>query len=251
MPELTSRRIVSQVNPLTRAVVSLLFVLTATIVGSPELLGVFFALSVVSILFATSLGPIGLAARLIPFFVMGLGFLWMNLLFLRSGRLEAGAMAGLVLVLRALVFGGFSILFVTDLDHESFAASLVRFLRVPPRIVYATLIAFRLGPILAEDRRSIAVALASRGVPASRRPRDRVAAWARQATGLFVAALRRASRIAVAFEARGLDNGPRSYHTPPAFHFRDAVFVAVYLLLLLLLLALFQWSPWSGTFSSL
>lgn len=249
MPEISLRRTISDVNPLTRATVSLVFIITATIVGSPEILGAWLALSLAGVLAGTSLGPVTLAKRLIPFLLVGLGFLWMNLLFHRSGDIRAGLLTGLVLLLRAVVFGGYSIFFVTDLDHERFAASLVRFLRVPPRVVYATLIAFRLGPILAEERRSIAVALASRGVPASGHLTDRFAAWTRQATGLFVAALRRASRIAVAFEARGLDDGARSFRNPPGFHARDAAFLGFYLLLLLLSLAMMQWSSWTGGFS--
>jgi energy-coupling factor transport system permease protein len=241
----------SDVNPLTRAAVSLIYILTATIVASPELLGLWLLLALVSSVALTSRGLPGVAKGLIPFLIVGLGFLWMNLLFHRSGELQAGLLTGTVLVLRAMVFGAFSIFFVTDLDHETFAASLIRFLRVPPRIVYATLIAFRLGPVLTEERRSIALALSFRGVPASRRPLDRIRAWARQTIGLFVAALRRASRIAVAFEARGLDDGPRTFRRRPRFSFRDALFFGAYAALLIASVALIRWDLWEGGFSSL
>jgi energy-coupling factor transporter transmembrane protein EcfT len=89
---------------------------------------------------------------------------------------------------RALAFGGFSIFFVADLDHEQFAASMIRFVRVPPG-------------------------------------------------------------IAVAFEARGLDDGPRTFRTAPRFGVGDALFLSVYVLLLVGTLVLIDWEPWSGRFS--
>ncbi|MDA3947667.1 MAG: energy-coupling factor transporter transmembrane component T [Spirochaeta sp.] len=244
-----ARRLLQGVNPLTRAAVSLLFIITATAVGSPEILAVWLTVALLSSVALTTLGTRSLIKRLTPFLVVGLGFLWMNLLFHRSGDLGLGLRAGGILVLRALVFGGFSIFFVADLDHEQFAASMIRFARVPPRIVYATLIAFRLGPVLAEERRSIALSLALRGVPADRRLRSRIGAWARQSVGVFVAALRRASRIAVAFEARGLDDGPRTFRTVPRFGAGDALFLSVYVLLLAGTFVLIRWDPWSGGFS--
>ena len=214
-----------RVNPLIRAGVSLAFILAATVVGSWCLLAWWLATAVAGVLVCTSLRPALLLKRMVPFFLIGLGFLWMNLLFHRSGDVSVGLCAGMLLMLRALVFGGFSIFFVTDLDHELLAASLIRYLRAPPRVVYAALIAFRLGPVLAEDRRSIATALMHRSSHVPPRVRDKPALWAHQTVGLFVSAVRRASRIAVAFEARGLDDGPRSFRCPPCFHRRDLWFV--------------------------
>lgn len=238
----------ARVNPVTRAAASSAFLLVATFTSSIPLLALWCvcALAVVQVFTAITLRQ--LVRRIVPFAVFGLGFVWMNLLFHRSGDPAVGLRAGAVLFARALVFGSVSLLFVQEMDQQVLADSLIRFVHLPPRLVYSIVIAFRIGPILRQERAEIKLALRLRGIPQTKRLRDRVAAWTTELAAVFVAAIRRANRIAVALEARGLDNGARTYMDPPRLRTVDLVFAAIAAIVMAASLSLVRWESWGGGF---
>ena len=215
-----------KVNPITRAAASLIYLLVATFSSSIPLLGLWFICACIALLIFSSITPGRLLLRIAPFAIFGLGFIWINLLFHRGGDAAAGLRAGAVLFTRALVFGALSMLFVQDMNRQILADSLIRFVRLPPRLVYSILIAFRIGMILQDERREIKTAHRLRRCKRTGGLRGRFQAWSAELAALFVAAIRRANRIAVAFEARGLDNGPRTFMNPPRFGIADLVFLA-------------------------
>jgi energy-coupling factor transporter transmembrane protein EcfT len=198
------------------------------------------ALGIGLLLTASSLSPPVLLKRLLPFVLIGAGFLWANLLFHRSGNIGAGLRNGLMLFSRALVFGTYSLAFVQDMDPEAFAHALMRYLRAPAKLVYATLIAFRLGPEIREEQEVIKLALRLRGVPNGLRRAGMVL------FGTFIGAFRRAGRISIALEGRGLDAGSRSYRRVPPFRLRDALFVFAALAALILPMVFCGTSRWGG-----
>ncbi|MCG8479826.1 MAG: energy-coupling factor transporter transmembrane protein EcfT [Spirochaetales bacterium] len=238
----------SRVNPLTRAAVSVAYIVVATVGSSATLSALWLVAVCGATLGLTTISLRTLLVRMAPFAVVGLGFVWTNLFFHRSGEVAVGLRAGGALMLRALVFGGFSLFFVLDMDRETFAHSLIRFLHAPPRLVYAVIIAFRLLPILRAEFVTIRLALTLRGIPRTRRLVDRVGALKTVLSALFVASIRRAQRLAVSLEARGLDDGPRTFLTPPRLGRRDAIFATVAFICMVLSLRLVSWESWNGRF---
>lgn len=110
---------------------------------------------------------------------------------------------GLALGLRLLAIALAGLLALASTDPTDLADALVQQLRVSPRFTFGSLAALRLVPILADESQTIALARRARGVDAGRSP----VAWVRIVAGallaLLVAAVRRATRLAVAIEARG------------------------------------------------
>ncbi len=238
----------ARVNPLTRAAVSVAYIIVATIGSSAALSALWLVTVSGATLGLTTISPRRLLIRMVPFAVVGLGFVWMNLFFHRSGDVAVGLRAGGELMLRALVFGGFSLFFVLDMDRETFARSLIRFLHAPPRVVYAVMVAFRLLPILRTEFETIRLAMRLRGIPRTRGLVDRATALKTALSALFVASIRRAQRLAVALEARGLDDGPRTFLTSPRFGSRDVIFAATALACMGISLWLVSWKLWNGRF---
>ena len=118
------------------------------------------------------------------------------------------AVAGLAgLRVLALVLPG-ALVFAT-LDPVDLADALVHQLRVPVRFAYGVLAAVRLTPALAEEWLVLARAERARGL-VGRGPVDLVRRWTRRSVALLVAAVRRASRVAVALDSRGFDTATRS-----------------------------------------
>ncbi|RJK98040.1 energy-coupling factor transporter transmembrane component T family protein [Vallicoccus soli] len=117
-----------------------------------------------------------------------------------------GLAVGLTAGLRVLAVALPGVVAFATIDPVDLADALAQQLRLPPRPVYGALAAWRLVLLLAEDRRSLARARRARGVDA-RGPVAAVRLGTGTLLGLLVAAVRRATRLATAMDARGFDSG--------------------------------------------
>ena len=113
---------------------------------------------------------------------------------------------GLALRLLAVVLAG--LLATATSQPTELADALVQQLRVSPRFAVGALAAFRLLPLLLQEWQTLAMARRARGVDAGRSPIALVRLLAGQALALFVSAIRRATRMATAMEARGFGSRP-------------------------------------------
>ena len=108
---------------------------------------------------------------------------------------------GLGARLLAIVLAG---LLATATTHPTdLADSLVQQLRVSPRFAVGALAALRLLPILSREWQILGMARRARGVDAGRSPIAAVRMFAGQLLTILVTAIRRATRMALAMEARG------------------------------------------------
>ncbi|MGH2360624.1 MAG: energy-coupling factor transporter transmembrane component T, partial [bacterium] len=119
------------------------------------------------------------------------------------------------------------LMFITTTEPSRFILSLILHLRVPYRFGYAMLAVYRFLPMLASESLLIRGALRIRGVGEG----QGVAGWSqrmlRYTVPLLAAAIRRAERLAIAMEARGLAPGiQRTYYRRPALGTRDFVAAA-------------------------
>jgi energy-coupling factor transport system permease protein len=108
---------------------------------------------------------------------------------------------GLALRLIAIFLAG--TLATATSDPTEVADALIQQARVSPRFAIGVLAALRLVPVLARDWRTIGLARRARGVEAGRSPVAAVRLLSGRLMALLVAAIRRASRMAVAMDARG------------------------------------------------
>jgi energy-coupling factor transport system permease protein len=130
---------------------------------------------------------------------------------LRIGPLQVGSdnlVAGIGLGLRLLGIAYSGVLALATTDATELADSLVQQLRLSPRFAVGALAGARLLPILADEWQILSMARRSRGVEAGRSPIAAVRLFFGQLLGLLVAAVRRATRLATAMEARGFGAMP-------------------------------------------
>jgi energy-coupling factor transport system permease protein len=115
--------------------------------------------------------------------------------------------AGLALGLRLLGIALSGVIAIATTDPTDLADSLQQQARLSPRLAVGVLAAIRMLPILAVEWQLLGMARRARGVSAGWSP----VAAARLAFGkllaLLVGAIRRATRLAVAMEARGFGTG--------------------------------------------
>ena len=206
--------VVERRDPSMKLGVALLLSLILVLVIDPVTPLLFLALAWVA---AVQLGGVPAGAYLrtcAPLAVVALGFVWTNALFAvpapddtvwRIGPLmvsASGLRFGVGIGLRGLAIGAVSLAAIRTSDPTRLVVSLIRNARVPYRIGYAMLAAYRFFPIIGDEYQRIRLAQRVRGV----RPRSigaRVSAGLRGIVPLLGEATRRATRIAVAMDARG------------------------------------------------
>jgi len=165
-----------------------------------------------------------------------------------NAALSQNAVAGAAIALRIIGISLAGILAVATIDPTDLADALVEHAHAPSRFVVGALATFRLFPLFSREWDVLGLARRARGIETDRTYVDRVRAFPGRALGLLVAAIRRATRLALAMDARGF--GSRNCRTlarPRALRRMDGALVAGALVLALgatsLSLALGTWRP--------
>ena len=202
---------------------------------------------------ARRLGPLALAAAGIGLFnalfsadPRGVALLAAGPLHLTDRSLAAGAAVGL----RIAGIAATGILCVGTIDPTDLADALVQHLRASPRFVVGALAAWRLAPLFGNEWIVIGLARRARGIEADRGPL-RIAAFPGRTFTLLVGAIRRATRLALAMDARGFGQRPcRTVARPRAISRADIALVAgavaVALAATAISVALGTWRPLLG-----
>lgn len=221
-------------------------VLLAVVVAVPLVLarvhrpgppGVLWALAMVAVLATTPLTARRLVVAQVPFASFALGVGLVNAV-TRQGDVVAvvgplrvtrqGLEVGTALGLRTLLVGVCAAGFLAVVDPARLVVSLRQVARLPVRVAYALLAAHRLLDDLPGEWTTIRRAHAVR-MPGPRRLSGSPRALARAAFTLLATSVRRAERVAVALESRGLGALPPGRRTSwrtarPTW--RDGVLVA-------------------------
>ncbi|WP_299167327.1 energy-coupling factor transporter transmembrane protein EcfT [uncultured Arthrobacter sp.] len=145
-------------------------------------------------------------------------FEWGPLLFT-----EGSVGAGLAIGLRGLAIALPGLFLLSSTDPTDLADALAQRLKMPHRFVLGALAGMRLVGLLLDEWRTLGLARHARGVGHEGNPAARFGNFLGQAFGLMVQAIRRATRLAVAMEARGFGAGPRTWARASTFSGVDVV----------------------------
>jgi energy-coupling factor transport system permease protein len=161
-----------------------------------------------------------LLRRALPAVVGAIGIGFFNALL--SGDVYGGVAIGLRLVGIALA----GIVAVASIDPTDLSDALVEHLHAPRRFTVGALAAFRLMPLFADEWQTIALARRARGLDSGR-----VTGFVSMTRTLLVAAIRRATRLAIAMDGRGFgDPGCRTLARPRRIEARDRALIVAALL---------------------
>ena len=180
------------------------------------------------------IGPGTLLRRLWPLLAAALIGAWGTaLLAEKTGTtlLDAGPLvftsgsvaAGIAIGLRGLAIALPGIYLLTSTDPTDLADALAQKLRLPHRFVLGALAAMRLVGLLVEEWRTLGLARHARGAGPDTGAAARLKGFAGQSVALLVQAIRRATRLAVAMEARGFGSAERTWARTSTFSGVDAV----------------------------
>ena len=130
--------------------------------------------------------------------------------------------SGIALGLRVLAIAYTGVLAVATTDPTDLTDALIQQLHLSPRFAVGALAAVRLLPVMAGEWQTISLARRARGVAAGRSPLAALQLFFGKLLTLLVGAIRRATRLAAAMEARGFGALPcRSVARPQRMAARD------------------------------
>ncbi len=246
-----------RLNPLTKfgLIIPTTLILTLVVdIAVPALFSLFFLLALLTLgrVPASRLGR-----ALLPFLPAGIGLLWTTAAFYQARMAETSTVAlelgpfqltwpGIVyavsIVLRVLAIYASSLLFLLTTHPTDFILALVQQCRLPVRLGYGVMAAYRFVPLLSTELAQIRAAHRVRGVPEG----GGLLAAPRRLLGyaipLLASGIRRAQQVAVAMDARALGAQPqRTFYRRLSFSSSDLAFLLAYAIFTVIVLALLVW----------
>lgn len=235
--------LLARANPVAKLVAALA-VLVALFASLDGVTAAVVLLALVAVLPVSGLSVGALLGRAWLVAVVAIAIALVNVLFaaqqlgptaIAIGPLRIGSetlVNGAGLALRLLAIALASVLATATSDPTETADALVQQARVSPRFALGVLAALRLLPLLAREWQTIRMARRARGVEAGGSPSAAVRLFFGGMMALLVGAIRRASRMALAMEARGFGAMPgRSVARPQRMRAADWGWIAGALLL--------------------
>ncbi|MHA3702689.1 energy-coupling factor transporter transmembrane component T family protein [Jatrophihabitans sp. YIM 134969] len=209
----------ARLNPVSKLVALVVPSLPVLITGDVPTAVVLLVGEVIALM-ALGIGPRTVLRYGWPFVLGLVGVTAAN--WVASGSLDA--VPGVAARLLAIALPG--LLLVLSTEPVDLADALVQKLHAPARFAYGALAAFRLLPLLGEEWMSLRRARRARGIDAGRNPVAAVRIQAGLLFAVLVAAIRRATRLALAMDARGFGARPdRTFARTSRFTALDTVFV--------------------------
>ncbi|KAA9090007.1 energy-coupling factor transporter transmembrane protein EcfT [Microbacterium radiodurans] len=259
-PAVPSRRALYRLNPLAKLaapVPAMLALVFARDLTTPLVfLGIAYAVLLVGARWTARSAALLLIALPIGIALLSLGMsLWVDaarvsdtraVVSLGAWTLHAGALeVGLATGLRLGAIAALAFIAGLTTTGPDLVRATVQQLRVPYRVGYTALAAFRFVPRFAYELDLIRQAHRVRGAHGGRGPFAAVARWSGYVVPLLAGAIRHAERVALAMDSRafGAHRDRTERHSVP-FRRRDVVFVAVFWLVSgVVLVALVPWAP--------
>jgi energy-coupling factor transport system permease protein len=140
--------------------------------------------------------PSALLRRVMPLLIAAAGIAFFN------GLLSGSAAVGIAIGVRLVGIALAGIVAIASVDPTELADALVEHLHASRRFTVGALAAFRLMPLFAGEWETITLARRARGI-GDAGPLSRIAGFLPTTQTLLVAAIRRATRLAVAMDGRG------------------------------------------------
>ncbi len=172
----------------------------------------------------TGLSPGALLRRSWPLLAAALSVGVLNVVLAPGG--SRNLLTGLALGMRLLGIAFAGVLALASTDPTDLADSLQQQARLSPRLAVGVLAAVRMLPIMAIEWQILGMARRARGVTAGWSPIAAARLLFGMLLALLVGAVRRATRLATAMEARGFGAGDRrTIARPLRMHARDWILV--------------------------
>lgn len=230
--------LVSRVNPSIKLFLHLIAMLLLIVAKDPVTTLYLLAIPVLLSLTVARIPLKRFLVRIAPFLVLLATTTWMLAAYGKGTTVvyelgwfrftEEGLSNGLNIGFRTMAFVSYGLLFTETTDVTKLVLSLMQQCKLPPKIAYAMLAAFRFLPMFKEEYEQVKAAHRVRGVARVPGIRGKVQAVLRYTVPLLAQGIRKAERVAVALEARGFDGSwNRTFYRTVPITWRDGVYLVI------------------------
>lgn len=208
-----NREFIDDMNP----VLKIIMLIMITIIGSVDFKPFLAVVMIVSLLIITQLFSTVKAIDVIKsikgFLIISIGFT----IVIALSRLLSGENLELVYIvglsLRIILISSYTAVFVKTTEPTEFVLALIKYFKMPVRMGYAFLVAYRFLPTFKDELELIKYAHQVRGVEESKNPLIRVWQCQRYIIPMMTNAIRKSIRISMAMETRAFEKySTRTYY---------------------------------------
>lgn len=183
-----------------------------------------------------------LLKKMVKFILIGLSF---SLFIIVTKKLTNQSLSkedlimAISLCLRIMVFSLTSIVFVLTTEANEFGLSLIHQLKLPYKVVYPFLVAYRFIPTFQDELEKIILAKEVRGISSNKGLLSNVYNSPKYILPLLTSAVRKGERTSMAMENRGFGvYEERTYYSRTSFKKEDSIAMIVFVLISLIIIVI-------------
>lgn len=208
-----NRKFIDDMNPFLK----IIMLIVITVIGSIDFKPFLAIVMIVSLLIITQLfskvKAIDVLKSIRGFLIISIGFT----IVIAISRLLSGENLELVYIvglsLRIILISSYTAVFVKTTEPTEFVLALIKYFKMPVRMGYAFLVAYRFLPTFKDELELIKYAHQVRGVEESKNPLIRVWQCQRYIIPMMTNAIRKSIRISMAMETRAFEKySTRTYY---------------------------------------
>lgn len=235
-----SNYLINDMNPFLKILVLLLITLVSSLDFKPFVSGVLIISAFILIYFFTNMNVLNILKSIKGFIIMSLSFIVIILLVRHLSRQPLGFIAILGLGFKIILISIYSSIFVKTTDPTEFVLALIKYFKMPAKLGFAFLTAYRFLPTFKNELEVIKYAHQVRGIEEGKNFILRIWNFKRYVIPMMATAVRKGIRISMAMETRGFGKYPqRTYYRNISMDTKHIVYTSLYMLYILGIVILF------------
>ncbi|NFE67590.1 energy-coupling factor transporter transmembrane protein EcfT [Clostridium sporogenes] len=220
-------------NPFLKLLILILITIIGSLDFKPYTSSILIISGIIIASIFSSLGILQILNSVKGFIIMSVTFMFVILALRYISGEPLKVIAVLGLGFRIILISIYTSIFVktTDPTEFVFVISLIKYFRIPPKVGYAFLTAYRFLPTFKEELQTIKYAHEVRGIVESKNPFIKVWNSQRYILPMMANAVRKGIRISMAMETRAFDKyKTRTYYRKLHMPINEIIMTTVYIL---------------------
>lgn len=230
--------LIDRMNPFLKILVLILITLIGSFDYKPFISGILVVSILVTAELFSSLSIMDILNSVKVFLLMSIGFMTVIILSRIIGSKPVMMVSVAGLGFRIILISIYSAVFVKTTDPTEFVMSLIKYFRMPVKVGYAFLTAYRFLPTFKDELRTIKYAHQVRGIAESRNPVLKVWNSQRYIIPMMANAVRKGIRISMAMETRAFGKyNSRTFYRRISINKNETVYVSLFILYIIFVTA--------------
>ncbi|HDK7167729.1 TPA: energy-coupling factor transporter transmembrane protein EcfT [Clostridium botulinum] len=222
---------IDKMNPFLKLLILILITIIGSLDFKPYTSSILVISGIIIASIFSSLGILQILNSVKGFIIMSVTFMFVILALRYISGEPLKVIAVLGLGFRIILISIYTSIFVKTTNPTEFVISLIKYFKIPPKVGYAFLTAYRFLPTFKEELQIIKYAHEVRGIVESKNPFIKVWNSQRYILPMMANAVRKGIRISMAMETRAFDKyKTRTYYRELHMSINEIIMTTVYTL---------------------